>query len=109
MARLSNDPSFVQNLARQFSGDAQELVDAIATALVEKDYARSRELVHALKGSSMMTGAVRLRDSAARAEKIMDRHVGGEADDAIGNLRETLKATQHELQAMLPSEASRPR
>jgi len=37
-----------------------------------KDCEQFRELAHALKGAAMMTGAIRLRDSAARAEKITD-------------------------------------
>ncbi|HEY6287805.1 MAG TPA: response regulator, partial [Nitrospiraceae bacterium] len=106
MARFSIDPTFVQNLTGQFSRDARQLVDQIETALVDKDYERFRELTHALKGSSMMAGAIRLRDSAARAEKITNRNLDSVDDEVISDLRKTLEATQNELLGMSPTSLS---
>ncbi|HVO71959.1 MAG TPA: response regulator, partial [Aggregatilineaceae bacterium] len=109
MARFSEDPEFAQKLATQFSRDAQRLVDGMAAALVQKDYEQLRELAHALKGSSMMAGAIRLRDSAARAEKITDRNLGIAANDVIDELRGVLGATTDELLEMLAEEGNRSR
>jgi HPt (histidine-containing phosphotransfer) domain-containing protein len=97
MASLSRDPAFVQTLAEQFSQDASGPVDEIEIALADNSYERFRELAHALKGSSMMAGAVRLRDAAARAEKITDRNLGSVEDEVIHELRATLDATRNEL------------
>ena len=97
MARFSKDPIFVQTLTRQFSKDARRLIDEIEAALVGKDYGQFRELAHALKGSSMMAGAIRLRDSAARAEKITNRNVDSVDNEVISDLRGTFEATQNEL------------
>src|SRR5882672_4975026 len=106
MARFSNDPGFVQTLTRQFSKDAQQLIDDIEAALIDKDYELTNELAHALKGSSMMAGAIRLRDSAARAEKVTNRNVGSLDNELISDLRKTFEATQNELFRMLAPQAA---
>ena len=106
MAQFSNDPAFVQTLARQFSKDATQLIDEIETALVDKDYGQFRELAHALKGSSMMAGAIRLRDSAARAEKITNRNVDAVDNEVISDLRKTFEATQNELFRMFAPQSA---
>ena len=72
MADLANDSQFIQTLTSKFAHDARQLVNEIEAALVRKDYHQFRELTHALKGAAMMAGAIRLRDSAARAERITD-------------------------------------
>lgn len=97
MADFSKDPAFIETLTTQFSNDARQLIDQIETALVNKDYGQFRELAHALKGSSMMAGAIRLRDSAARAEKITNRNVDSVDNEVISDLRKTFEATQNEL------------
>ena len=106
MARFSKDPVFVQTLTRQFSKDARQLIDDIETALVDKDYEQFRDLAHALKGSSMMAGAIRLRDSAARAEKVTNRNVDSVDDDVISDLRKTFEATQNELFRMFAPQSA---
>jgi len=106
MARFSNDPAFVQTLTRQFSKDARQLIDDIETALADKDYEQFRELAHALKGSSMMAGAIRLGDSAARAEKITNRNVDSVDSEVISDLRKTFEATQNELFGMFAPQSA---
>ncbi|MBM2812923.1 MAG: multi-sensor hybrid histidine kinase [Chloroflexi bacterium] len=106
MARFSNDPAFVQTLTRQFSKDARQLIDEIEAALVDKDYEQFRELAHALKGSSMMAGAIRLGDSAARAEKITNRNVDSVDNEVISDLRKTFEATQIELFRMFAPQSA---
>jgi two-component system sensor histidine kinase RpfC len=108
MARFSKDRHFVQTLTRQFSKDARQLIDEIEIALVDKDYEQFRELAHALKGSSMMAGAIRLGDSAARAEKITNRNVDSVDNEVVSDLRKTFEATQNELLRMFaPQSAER--
>jgi len=106
MARFSKDRHFVQTLTRQFSKDARQLIDEIETALVDKDYEQFRELAHALKGSSMMAGAIRLGDSAARAEKITNRNVDSVDNEVIADLRKTFEATQDELFRMFAPQSA---
>jgi two-component system, sensor histidine kinase RpfC len=104
MAALANDPRFIQTLTSRFSRDARQLIDDIEAAMIRKDCEQIRELAHALKGAAMMTGAVRLRDSAARAEKIADSDFNGGSADLIEDLKRTLEATNHELSEMVASE-----
>jgi two-component system sensor histidine kinase RpfC len=104
MAALANDPRFVQTLTSRFSTDARKLINDIEAALARGDCAQFRELAHALKGAAMMTGAVRLRDSAARAEKIADSDMNSGGADLIEDLKGTLDATNHELSQMVASE-----
>ncbi|MEO8627540.1 MAG: response regulator, partial [Betaproteobacteria bacterium] len=106
MASLSPDPTFVQTLADQFSRNAGGLLDQIEAALLNKQYGEYRELVHALKGSSMMAGAIRLQDAAARAETISERKLGSVEDAVIAELRKTLSATRKELLELPPSSFS---
>jgi len=65
--------------------------------MIRKDHDQFRELTHALKGAAMMAGAIRLRDSAARAERIADSGFDGVSADLIEDLRGTLEATNHEF------------
>jgi len=48
-----------------------------------------------------MAGAIRLRDSAARAESTADSAFDGAGADMIEDLRKALEATNHELSQML--------
>jgi len=102
MAKLARDPGFMQTLTRKFSAEARQLVDLIEAAVSGKDRARFGELTHALKGTAMMAGAIRLRDSAARAETAPDSVFDGAGADLIEDLRKALEATNHELSRMLP-------
>jgi two-component system sensor histidine kinase RpfC len=106
MADFSKDPAFMETLTTQFSKDARQLIDQIETALVKKDYGQFRELAHALKGSSMMAGAIRLRDSAASAEKITNRNVDSADNEVISDLRKTFEATQNELFKMFAPQSA---
>ena len=65
--------------------------------MIRKDHGQFRELTHALKGAAMMAGAIRLRDSAARAERIADSGFDGISAGLIEDLRGTLEATNHEF------------
>ncbi len=49
----------------------------------------------------MMAGAIRLRDSATRAETTADSAFDGAGADMIEDLREALDATNYELSRML--------
>ena len=100
MAALAGDPRFIQTLTHNFSRDARQLVDQIEAAMIRKDRDQFRELAHALKGAAMMAGAIRLRDSAVRAEKIADSDFDGINADLIEGLRDTLESTNHELSRM---------
>jgi two-component system sensor histidine kinase RpfC len=100
MAALAGDPRFIQTLTHSFSRGARQLVDQIEVAMIRKDRDQFRELTHALKGTAMMAGAVRLRDSAARAERIADSGFDGVSADLIEDLRGTLEATNRELSRM---------
>ena len=106
MADFSKDPAFIETLTKQFSKDARQLIDQIETALLKKDYGQFRELAHALKGSSMMAGAIRLRDSAASAEKITNRNVDSADNEVISDLRKTFEATQNELFRMFAPQSA---
>ncbi len=97
MAALAGDPRFIQTLTHNFSRDARQLVDQIEAAMIRKDRDQFRELTHALKGAAMMAGAIRLRDSVARAEKIADSDFDGINADLIEGLRDTLESTNHEF------------
>ncbi len=101
MAALAGDSRFMQTLTYNFSRDARKLVDQIEAAMNRKDYEQFRELTHALKGAAMMAGAIRLRDSAVRAETMAQSDFDSVTTDMIERLRETLEATSHELSRMV--------
>jgi len=101
MAKLVGDSRFIRILTDKFSRDARQLVDQIEAAMIRKDRDQFRELTHALKGAAMMAGAIRLRDSAARAENIAGSDFGSLSADMIDDLRGTLEATNHELSRMV--------
>lgn len=97
MADLASDPRFIQTLTSNFARDAQQLVHQIEQAMAHKDYEQFREVTHALKGAAMMAGAIRLRDSAARVEKMAASDFDSAGANLIDDLRETLEATNNEL------------
>jgi HPt (histidine-containing phosphotransfer) domain-containing protein len=101
MAKLAGDSRFMRILTDKFSRDARHLVDQIEAAMIRKDRDQFRELTHALKGAAMMAGAIRLRDSAARAENIAGSDFASLSADMIDDLRGTLEATNHELSRMV--------
>jgi two-component system sensor histidine kinase RpfC len=97
MAQLAGDSRFMQTLTEKFSRDARRLIDGMEAAVIRTDYGQFRELTHALKGIAMMAGAIRLRDSAARAENIARSDFDAAGAAVIEDLRGTLAATRHEL------------
>lgn len=97
MADLASDPRFIQTLTSNFARDAEQLVHQIERAMARKDYELFRELTHALKGAAMMAGAIRLRDSAARVERMAASDFDSAGASVIDDLRETLEATNNEL------------
>ena len=97
MADLARDPRFIQTLTSNFARDARQLVHQIEQAMARKDYEQFRELTHALKGAAMMAGAIRLRDSAARVEKMAASDFDSTGESLIEDLRGTLEATNNEL------------
>jgi len=100
MAALAGNSRFIQTLTYKFARDARQLVDQIEAAMIRRDRDQFQELAHALKGAAMMAGAIRLRDSAARAERIADSGFDDVSADLIKDLRGTLEATNHELSRM---------
>jgi two-component system sensor histidine kinase RpfC len=97
MAELARDPAFLQTLTRKFSAEARQLLDLIEAAVLKGDRARFRELAHALKGTAMMAGAIRLRDSVTQAETIADSDIEGVGTELVREMRAALEATNHEL------------
>ena len=100
MAALAGNSRFIQTLTYKFARDARQLVDQIEAAMIRRDRDQFQELTHALKGAAMMAGAIRLRDSAARAERTADSGFDDVSADLIKDLRGTLEATNHELSRM---------
>jgi two-component system sensor histidine kinase RpfC len=97
MARLAADPRFLETFTGKFTREAKHLIDEIEGALARRDFARSRELAHSLKGAAVMSGAVRLGDSAARLEALSGADLGDAGAGALRDLRAILDATRAEL------------
>src|SRR5262245_15715298 len=101
MADLANDSQFIPTLTAKFADNARQLVDAIEAAVARKDYEQFQALTHALKGAAMMAGALRLRDSAARAERITHLDFAHAAMDVVDGLKGTLELTNQELSRLV--------
>jgi two-component system sensor histidine kinase RpfC len=97
MARLAADPRFLETFTGKFTREAKHLIDEIEGALARRDFARSRELAHSLKGAAVMSGAVRLGDSAARLEALSGADLGDAGAGVLRDLRAILDATRAEL------------
>jgi two-component system, sensor histidine kinase RpfC len=97
MAGLAPDSDFLETLARKFARDAGQLIDELETAKVRQDSDQFCVLVHALKGTAMMAGAVRLRDSAEVVERIGQANIGDISAELIGDLKATLAVTNDQL------------
>ncbi|WP_341916419.1 Hpt domain-containing protein, partial [Ferrovibrio terrae] len=87
-----------KQLLQDFLTDAQDRVDAIATAQSGGDIAALRHLAHALKGGALTVGATRLGNLAADLQDACD------ADDleTAALMAELLPPTLDELTATLP-------
>jgi HPt (histidine-containing phosphotransfer) domain-containing protein len=101
MAALAPDAGFVRALASRFSDDARSLVDRIEAAVQRADHGEFHELAHALKGASMMAGAIGLRDSAARLERVTASEFGSVGAATLRDLRGTLEATRQALSTIV--------
>jgi two-component system sensor histidine kinase RpfC len=101
MAELASDSRFVQTLTLTLGRDAAQLIAQIEVALLRRDSGKFKELAHALKGAAMMAGAVRLGETAARAEQIAVSDFARIGIELIDDLKRTLDATNHELARMI--------
>lgn len=101
MVELAGDSRLIENLTYRLSKDAGQLIDEIQAALIRKDRGRFQELMHALKGTAMMAGAIRLRDSVVRVENTAGTSFESVSADMIDDLRRTLAVTNDELSRMV--------
>ena len=96
MSAADPDPGFMAGLRANSRRKPRRLIDEIEVALAHGDFGKSRELAHSLKGL-VMTGAVRLGDSAARLETLSGADLGDAGAGMLRDLRATLDATSDEL------------
>ena len=73
------DYHFLDNLVQNFQRDGMKQINR-AKAAIDSDYLEYREALHALKGSSIELGAVKLSSICARGETLKPYDIG---DDAI--------------------------
>src|SRR5882672_4357896 len=97
MAQLAPDPGFMAGFTGKFTREARRLIDELEAALAQGDFGKARELAHSLRGVAVMTGAVRLGDSAARLETLSGADLGDIGTGMLQDLRATLDATSDEL------------
>lgn len=69
LARLSNDPTFVERLIRGFRSDAERILEDITTSLAARRYEKVKDAAHALLGGAASVGATQLAQIAARLDK----------------------------------------
>jgi two-component system sensor histidine kinase RpfC len=65
---LSTDDNFFHELIGNFLSDTKKLISEMEKAIAEEDFARFREIAHALKGSAGSIGANRLHDLCNEAK-----------------------------------------
>lgn len=95
--RISQNQEFVDGLIDGFSTDAASVIDQIDRLLALQRPAEARRMVHALKGTALSIGAVRLCTICARIEKIPVSQLLGESRLTITELYECLSQTEHLL------------
>jgi two-component system, sensor histidine kinase RpfC len=69
IARISNDPTFVERLIDGFRSDSLRLAAEISDALVKRKYEAVKDAAHALRGGAGSIGATQLLQFAQRLEK----------------------------------------
>ncbi|MEM7564478.1 MAG: ATP-binding protein [Pseudomonadota bacterium] len=78
------DFEFIKELIENFKRDGKRHVDNIKTAL-EDDYLEYRESLHALKGSSIELGAIKLSQCCQGGEALKPYDIGTDRIRGIGN------------------------
>ncbi len=67
---LGNDPGFVELLLAGYMKDSSALVVQLESALHSQRLQDCRELLHAMKGSAVSVGALRMREFCERSEQL---------------------------------------
>ena len=71
------DYHFLDNLVQNFQRDGMKQLNRVKAA-IDNDYLEYREALHALKGSSIELGAVKLSSICARGETLKPYDIGGD-------------------------------
>jgi two-component system sensor histidine kinase RpfC len=69
IARISNDPTFVERLIDGFRSDSLRLASDISEALAKRKYEAVKDAAHALRGGAGSIGATQLIQFAQRLER----------------------------------------
>ena len=109
LAKLSNDPTFVERLVMGFQSDTERLVAEIRTALANRRYEAVKDAAHALKGGAGGVGATQLMQFAIRLEKANHETLRLKAAQWTDELQRVAARTRTSLEEHLSERAQQQR
>ena len=97
MRREIGDDAVVDDILRLFTAEAPAQCAEIAAAHAQGDAERLRRLVHRLRGSSQIIGAVRMAERCAQIERLASEHDLQRASAPVGELAALVAAAVQAL------------
>lgn len=68
--QMSSDPGFLDELIVEFINENRRMLDNLEQSMMTQDMEAFREIVHALQGSALSVGAVAMKNTCRRLEKL---------------------------------------
>lgn len=70
LENISQSPTFIEELLDGFVSDNRVLLQRLEQAVLRSQWEETKEILHALKGSAISIGAISLRETCHRLEKL---------------------------------------
>ncbi len=96
--QMSSDPKFLDDLIVEFINENRQILDALESSMLAQDMDTFREIVHALKGSALSVGAVAMKMSCRRLEKLDPSVIVTYPAEIMQQIRQTFMYLCEELE-----------
>jgi two-component system sensor histidine kinase RpfC len=87
LEKVSKDPGFLDDLILEFLSENKKSLRALESMLGQGDIEGVKEILHALKGSALSIGAVALKMTCKRVEKLSPLEMGEFAEEILQEMR----------------------
>ncbi len=98
LEEVSADPHFLDDLIIEFMTENRRMIDRLDSALARQDWARVKEILHAIKGSALSVGAVSLKVLCRHIEKLNPSEMKVHASDIVFEVRQAFLRLCQELE-----------
>ncbi len=98
LEQVSTEPRFLDELIVEFMVENRRLIDGLENALIEHEWDKVKDILHAIKGSSLSVGATSLKLLCRHIEKLSPAEMKTHSPDMMFEIRQAFVRLCQELE-----------